>query len=126
MEKYIYDEQNGLQYTLGEDGMYYPDIVLEEQEDYQIGKYGRMRERFLKEHRTGTYTRLLMSGKLHAHLYEIDTLVHQRVDEIVTAIAKRDGTNEELKAMDQMEWVGRINNYRHCAEEIVFNEIIHI
>lgn len=60
MEKHIYDEKNGLHYTLGEDGMYYPDIVLEEQEDYPIGKYGRMRERFLKEHRTGTYTSLLM------------------------------------------------------------------
>ena len=126
MEKHIYDEKNGLHYTLGEDGMFYPDIVLEEQEDYQIGKYGRMRERFLREHRTGTYTSLLMSGKLHAHLYEIDTLVHQRVDEIVALMAKRDGTNEELKAREQMEWVGRMDNYRHCAEEVVFEEIIYV
>lgn len=126
MKKHIYDEKNGLQYTLGDDGMYYPDIVLEEQEDCQIGKYGRMCERFLKENRTGTYISLLMSGKLHAHLYEIDTLVHQRVEEIVIAMAKRDGTNEELKAREQMEWIGRMNNYRHCAEEVVFKEIIYV
>lgn len=125
MGKHIYDEKNGLHYTIGDDGMYYPNIVLEEQEDYQIGKYGRMRERFLEEHRTGTYISLLMSGKLYAHLYEIDTLVHQRVEEIVIAMAKRDGTNEQLKANNQMEWVGRMNNYRHCAEEIVFKEIIY-
>ena len=126
MEKHIYDEKNGLYYTLWEDGMYYPDIALEEQGDYPIGKYGRMRERFLKEHRTGTYTSLLMTGKLHAHLYEIDTLVHQRVDEIVAHMAKRDGTDEGLKARDQMEWVGRMNNYRHCAKEVVFKEIIYV
>lgn len=120
MKKHIYDEKNGLHYTLGDDGMYYPDIVLEEQEYYQIGKYGRMRKRFLEEHRAGTYISLLMSGKLYAHLYEIDTLVHQRVEEIVIAMAKRDGTNEQLKANNQMEWVGRMNNYRLCAEEVVF------
>ncbi len=126
MEKHIYDEKNGLHYTLGEDGMYYPDIVLEEQEDYQIGKYGRMRERFLREHRTGTYTSLLMSGKLHAHLYEIDTLVHQRMEELVAHMTKVEGTGEALKARVQMEWVGRMDNYRHCAEEVVFEEIIYV
>ena len=71
-------------------------------------------------------TLLGRTGKLHAYLYEIDTLVHQRVEEIVPAMAKRNGTNEELKARDQMEWVGRMNNYRHCAEEVVFKEIIYV
>ena len=125
MEKHIYDEKNGLHYTLGEDGMYYPDIVLEEQEDYQIGKYGRMRERFLREHRTGTYTSLLMSGKLHAHLYEIDTLVHQRMEELVAHMTKVEGTGEALKARVQMEWVGRMNNIRSRAVEIVNAELIY-
>ena len=100
--------------------------VLEEQEDYQIGKYGRMRERFLREHRTGTYTSLLMSGKLHAHLYEIDTLVHQRMEELVAHMTKVEGTGEALKARVKMEWVGRMDNYRHCAEEVVFEEIIYV
>lgn len=126
MKKHIYDEKNGLHYTLGEDGLYYPDIVLDEQEHHPIGKYGRMREHFLKEHRTGTYTSLLLTGKLNSHLFEINILVNQRVDEIVTAMAKSEGTNEAFKASNQMEWVGRMNNYKHCAEEIVMNEIIYV
>lgn len=64
MEKHIYDEKNGLHYTLGEDGLYYPDITIDEQEHHLIGKYGRMREHFLKEHRAGTYTRLLLTGSI--------------------------------------------------------------
>lgn len=126
MKKHIYDEKNGLHYTLGEDGLYYPDIVLDEQEHHPIGKYGRMREHFLKQHRTGTYTSLLLTGKLNSHLFEIDILVHQYVDEIVTSMAKAEGTNEAFKASNQMEWVGRMNNYRHCAEEVVMNEIIYV
>lgn len=125
MEKHIYDEKNGLHYTLGEDGLYYPDITIDEQEHHLIGKYGRMREHFLKEHRAGTYTRLLLTGKLNSHLFEIDTLVHQRVDENVVTMAKAEGTDEDLKASNQMEWVGRMNNYKACAEEIMLKEIIY-
>ncbi len=121
MEKHIYDEKNVLHYTLGKDEMYYQDIVLEEQEEYSIGKYGRMRERFLKEHRTDTYTNLLMSGKLHSYLYEIDMLVHQRVDEIVVHMENHDDTEVDLKAR-----VGRMNNYSHCAEEVVFKEMNYV
>lgn len=69
---------------------------------YPVGKYGRMRGNFLKAHRTGTYTSLLMTEKLNAHLYEIDTLVHQRVDEIMAHMAKVEGTDEALKGKDQM------------------------
>lgn len=126
MEKHIYDAKNDLHYTLGEDGLYYPDIAIDEQEYRPIGKYGRLREQFLKEHRTGTYTSLLLAGKLNAHLFEIDTLVHQRVDETVAHMAKADGTNEDLKANNQMDWVGRMNNYKACAEEIVLKEIIFV
>ena len=123
MKKHITDEKTGISYTLNGD-YYIPDIVLDEQEQQFVGKYGLIRERYLKEHRSGTYTRLLMTGKLNAHLCEINTLVHQRVDELVAAMAKRDGTNEQLKAENQMEWVGRMNNYRSCAEEVVLKELV--
>ena len=125
MKEHITDEKTGISYTLNGD-YYIPDIALPDEENYHIGKYGLLRERFLKEHRVGTYTRLLMTDKLNFHLFEIDTLVHQRVDEIISSMAKADGTDETLKACEQMEWVGRMNNYRHCAEEIVFQEIIYI
>lgn len=124
MEKHITDEKTGISYIRSGD-YYIPDIVLSDGEKHHIGKYGLLREGFLKEHRGGTYTRLLMEGKLNFHLFEIDTLVHQRVDELVVAMAKAEGTDESLKARDQMEWVGRMNNYKHCAEEIVFCEIIY-
>ncbi len=125
MEKTIYDEKNGLSYSLGDDGMYYPDLTLGA-EEYNIGKYGLLREEYLKNYRIGTYNRLLMTGKLEEHLHEIDLLAHERVDTIVESMAKADGTNEVLKANDQMEWVCRMNNYRRCAEEVVFKELIYI
>ncbi len=125
MEKTIYDEKNGLSYSLGDDGMYYPDLSLGE-EDYNIGKYGLLREEYLKNYRLGTYNRLLMTGKLNDHLHELDLAAQERVEELVGVMAQVDGTNEDLKATDQMEWVCRMNNYRLRAEEVVFNELLYI
>ncbi len=127
MDKVIYDEKTGLSYSLGDDGMYYPNLTIVENddEDYNIGKYGLLRGVYLKEHRIGTYNRLLMTGKLNKHLYEIDLLAQERVDEIVVSMAKDDGTDENLKATDQMKWVCRMNNYRRCAEEIVFKDFLY-
>ncbi len=124
MDKTIFDEKTGLSYTLRDDGMYYPNLTLSV-EDCNIGKYGLLREEYLRNFRIGTYNRLLMTGKLNEHLSEIDLLAHERVDEIVVAMAHADGTDENLKGTDQMEWVCRMNNYRHCAEEVVFKEIVY-
>jgi len=125
MQKYIYDEKNGLYYTLAKDGMYYPNLALSESSEYQIGKYGRMHLRYLQAHRKAMYSKLLMSGKLNQHLHDIDAKAQEQIDEIVASMAKANGTDENLKATDQMEWVGRMNNYRACAEEIVLREIIY-
>lgn len=126
MKKHIYDENNGLHYTLAEDGMYYPDLALPEDANVWVGKYGLLCEAYLREHRNSLYTSLYLSGKLNKYLLEINERALQQIDEIVASMAKTDGIDEELKASDQMEWVGRMNNIIYCAEEIVLNEIVYV
>jgi len=104
---------------------YIPDLTLGDDTDYEIGVYGRMRERFLEEHHPGTYTSLLLTGKLWKHLAGIDTVCYERRDILVSAMAKQEGVTEALKATDQMEWVGRMNNIRNRAEEIVLHEFVY-
>lgn len=125
MEKHIIGE-NGIGYTLGEDGIYYPDLQLPEDTHYEIGKYGRMRWEYLTNHSRGQYIRLLMDGRLNEHLHEVDTQCYERVDLLVEQMKARAGIMEELKATDQMKWVGLMNNVRSSAEEIVLKELIYV
>ena len=111
-------------YTLGADGMYYPNLELPEEEAPRYGKYGRMRHTYLREHKKAYYTTLLFDGKLVAHLNEIDDAANAQMELIVKQIANTQGINEELKAQDQMAWVGSMNNIRITAEEIGLNEIV--
>ena len=104
---------------------YIPDLTLGDQPDKPLGRYGRMRQTFLEEHHPGTYAQLILSGKLWAHLVDIDTSCEKRMDTLIPAMAKREGVTEALKAADQMAWVGRMNNIRSRAEEIIFNELIY-
>ncbi len=104
---------------------YIPDLVLDNDAEYEIGMYGRMRERFLEEHHHGTYTRLLLTGRLWKYLAEIDAASNERMDNLVSAMAKQEGVTEALKASNQMEWVGRMNNIRNRAEEIVLHELVY-
>jgi len=104
---------------------YIPDLVLDDDAELEIGMYGRMRERFLEEHHHGAYTSLLLTGRLWKHLAEIDTASNERMDSLVSAMAKQEGVTEALKASDQMEWVGRMNNIRSRAEEIVLHELVY-
>ena len=112
-------------YTLGADGMYYPDLELPEEEVPRYGKYGRMRHTYLREHKKAYYTTLLFDGKLVAHLNEIDDTANDRMDLITKQMAKVQGINEALKARDQMAWVGAMNNIRQAAEEIILAELIY-
>ena len=115
-----------MELTYTKDGDYYiPDLTLGDDAEYEIGVYGRMRERFLEEHHHGTYTSLLLTGKLWKHLVDIDTACQERMDFLIPAMAKLEGVTESLKASDQMEWVGRMNNIRNRAEEIVLYELIY-
>ena len=123
MEKYIYNEQNGLWYELQGD-YYIPCLVLDEEETQPIGMWGRKRLDYLKKHRQALYTTLLVSGKLNSHLAEIDKRATEMFDLLVKQLAEKEGITEQLKAQDQMAWVGAMNNLRNAAEEIVNAEVI--
>ena len=104
---------------------YIPNLALDDDVEYEIGVYGRMRERFLEKHHHGTYTSLLLTGKLWKHLADIDAACQNRMDFLIPAMAKQEGVTESLRASDQMEWVGRMNNIRNRAEEIVLQELVY-
>ena len=124
MEKYIYNEQNGLWYELQGD-YYIPCLVLDE-DSQPIGMWGRKYLRYIKEHRPIIYTTLLLSGKLNSHLAEIDNQATEMFDRLVKQMAEKEGITEQLKAQDQMAWVGAMNNIRNRIEEIVNQSIIFI
>lgn len=121
--KSIFEELGGT-YTLGEDGMYYPDLELPEEEPH-YGKYGRMRKAYLKKHRKGLYTELLFTGKLVEHLNEVDNTANERMQILTRQMAEKQHVDEALKARDQLSWVGAKNNIHNAAEEIVLNELIY-
>ena len=116
-------EQNGGTYTQVGDYLI-PDISLPDAPAYPIGKYGRMREAYLKEHRSGLYTRLILSGKLHEHLAEVERTSNERLDIMIPQMADAQGVTEALKVQDQLGWVGRMNEIKHSAEESILAEII--
>lgn len=125
MEKHIVGE-NGIGYTLGADGLYYPDLELPEGTHYEIGRFGRMRLEYLKNHRRGEYMRLLMDGKLNECLHEVDEECYERMKLLVEQMKAGAGITEELKASDQMKWVRMMNNVRNAVEEIVVKELIYM
>ena len=102
-----------------------PEIEMDTQPTESIGKYGMLRRTFLKERRKGTYNELLLTGRLVEHLLEMDRLARTQVERMTAQMAKADGVTEELKATDQMKWMGLMNNYRHSAEEVVLTELIY-
>ena len=122
MKKQIYDEKNGLSYTLHGD-YYLPDLEINEAEP-TYGKYGIMRKQFLKEHRSARYQYLVLTGKLTEHLNQVDKEAREKVEMLVEQMAEQWGVTEELKMQDQMEWVRRMNNIKATAEEIVYKNII--
>ena len=115
--KSIFEEMGG---TYRQEGDYLiPNLVLPDTSDYKIGKYGRMRRSYLKEHRPSLYSTLVLDGILFKHLAEIDQACNERMETIISAMVKQEGVTEALKAADQMEWVRRKNSIHNRAEEIV-------
>ena len=102
-----------------------PDLVLAQEEQQPIGKYGRMRKRYLKEHRPVIYSNLLLSGKLYQHLAEIDQACMDRIELITQQMKVQEGVTEALKLTDQMSWVAQKNSIQNRAEEIVLNELVY-
>ena len=124
MKKQIYDEKNGMSYTLHGD-YYLPDLVLREEEP-TYGKYGMLRKQFLKEYRSARYQYLLLTGKLNEHLNQTDQEVREQVETPMKQMTEKQGVTEELKAQDQMEWVRLMNNIKASAEEIVLKNMIYV
>ena len=102
-----------------------PDPVLDPAPDAPIGKYGRMRKRFLEQRRDGTLTVLVLSGKLTDHLLEIDRTAREQIEATVSKMVSLEGVTERLKAENQMEWLRRMNNLRARAEELALREIVY-
>ena len=116
--------ENNLTYTRNGDYLI-PDLSLSEQPEKPLGKYGRMRKAYLKEHRPILYNQLLMSEKLYPHLIEIDETAQSRLEQMIPQLAKDAGATEQLKASDPMRWVGLMNACKAQAEEILMAELIH-
>ena len=123
LKKYIYDENNGLHYTLVGD-YYIPDLKLPE-ENRPIGRYGRLHRDYLKEEHLARYSSLILNGKLWTYLADLNEQAEERLDLIIEQMKAAEGVTEELKAQNQLEWVGRMNNIRNRAEEIIRSELIY-
>lgn len=123
MEKFIYNNNNGLWYELQGD-YYIPCLVLDEEDTQPIGMWGREYLWHIKQHRPVLYTTLILSGKLNSHLAEIDNRATEMFNLLVKQLAEKEGITEQLKAEDQMEWVQCMNNIRNRAEEFVNAEVI--
>ena len=100
-------------------------MTIENEEPPALTKYGRMRERYLREYKKVLYYNLLTSGKLYEHLAENDTSACNMAEYLIKEMAKKQGVTEELKAEDMMRWIGLMNNIRACADEIVLNDIVY-
>ena len=118
-------EKMGGTYTLGADGIYYPNLVSTDEKPH-YGKYGMMRKTYLKEHRPAMYSLYMLEDRLVEHLNAVDDEAQERMDILVRQMMERQGITEELKVCDQMEWVRAVNGIRNMAEEIVLNELIYI
>ena len=124
MKKQIYDEKNGMSYTLHGD-YYLPDLVLNEEEP-TYGKYGMLRKQFLKEYRSARYQYLLLTGMLNEHLNQTDKEAREQVEMLMEQMAEKQDVTEELKAQDQMKWVRLMNNIKASAEEIVLKNMVYV
>lgn len=115
---------NNLEYTCNGD-YFIPNLKLSERSQMPIGKYGRMRKIYLQEHRPALYNSLLLSEKLYPYLLEVDQAANERLENLMPPMIKAAGITEQLKATDQMKWVGLMNTVKAQVEEIIFEELIY-
>ena len=120
-EKFI---ENGIEYVRNGD-YYIPNLTVPDDKVYNIGRYGRMHSIFIKENRPCIYSMKMLNGTWLAYLEEIDTSAKEMIDKLVKDMAIKQGITEELKAKDQMAWVGAMNNIRHSAEEFVLRDFVY-
>lgn len=125
MERYIFDENNGLWYELVGD-YYLPMVTVQQMDAEKIGIWGERRRRFLREHMKVTYTGMLLTGKLEEHLIKVNETAEEMFDLLVKQMSANEGITEKLKAEDQITWVRSMNNIRARASEIVREELIYV
>lgn len=125
LSKNYIDEKTGIEYTLKGD-YYIPNLVLPNRKNVKLGKYGRIRARYLKEHRKAEYSIMLIDNTLQDHLIEIDRTANERYSLLMKQFAEKENITEELKATNQMEWVGKMNAIKNAVEEIILKELIFI
>lgn len=118
-------EEHGGTYTLGADGMLYPNLILEPQEHRPIGRWGRMHRAYLEAEHPGLYERLILNGTLDRHLADAEERARSMLERLIGQMARQEGITEGLKETDQMKWVQRMNSIRNQAEEIVREEVIN-
>lgn len=125
LKKEYYDESNRLWYELRGD-YYYPMIAVPKQEKIILGKYGRARLNYIKQYKKDLYLELLMTGTLNKHLAGIDKTANERINKIICEMAKKDDTSLHYDGkIEQLEWVSLMNNYKNCAEEFIYSELIY-
>ena len=125
LPKNYIDEKTGIEYRLIGD-YYIPNLVLPNRKNVTLGKYGRMRARYLKENKKAEYSIMLIDNTLQDHLIEIDKTANERYDLLMKQFAKKENITEELKATNQLEWVGKMNSIKNAVEEIILKELIYV
>ena len=123
--KSLFEDLGGT-YTLGKDGMYYPNLIIEKADQRPIGKWGRMHREYLKEQHPSLYQRLILNGTMGRHLAYANGRATAMLERLIAQMVKQEGITDQLKAEQPMVWVGRMNSIRNRAEEIVMEEVIHI
>ena len=119
------DERTGIEYHL-EGDYYIPNLTIPKQEKITLNKYGKMRLKYLKEHKKADYTIMLIDGTLNAHLEEIQETADNRIEQIISELKSKSNLTEDMKNTDMLYWVGTMNSIKAQAEEIVFSELIYV
>ena len=122
--KSLFEELGGT-YTLGKDGMYYPNLTIDDNDQRPIGKWGRMHRAYLEKVHPGLYERMILNGSLHRHLADANERAEVMMELLTKQMKEQGGVTESLKAEQSMVWVGRMNSIRSRAEEIVMEVVIH-
>ena len=118
-------EEHGGTYSLGADGMFYPNLILEPREHCPIGRWGRMHRAYLEAEHPGLYERLILNGTLNKHMADAEERARTMLELLISQMAQQEGITERLKATEQMEWVRRMNSVRSRVEEIILEKVIH-
>ena len=125
MKEEYTDKRTGITYTKKGD-YYFPNLILEPEEKIVLNKYGRMRLKYLKEHKKAEYTIMLMNGTLNTHLKELQEKANNRVQQIISELKAKSNLTEEMKNTDMLYWVGTMNAIKNQAEEIIYKELIYV